>query len=134
MANHHEKGRCTSATHGRIVSTCIVFHNIFIGKDGFDRGWMKKFEKELQRWVDEETLRGRHELKGERLAIVEVKVKIHHEKNVTQGEEFDRDIETLFIKENEKDENLLHEATMMHEVIGKSLWHYKIKNSPKYNL
>jgi hypothetical protein len=32
-----------------IVSTCIVFHNIFIGKDGFDRGWMKEFEKELRR-------------------------------------------------------------------------------------
>ncbi len=63
------------------------------------------------------------ELKGERLAIVEVKVKIHHEKNVTQGKEFDRTIETLFIKENEKDENLLHEATTIHEVIAKSLWH-----------
>jgi len=46
---------------------------------------------------------------------------------ITQGEECDREIETFFIKENEKDENLLHEATMMHEVIAKSLWHYKIK-------
>jgi hypothetical protein len=42
---------------------------------------------------------------------------------VTQGKEFDRTIETLFIKENEKDENLLHEATTIHEVIAKSLWH-----------
>jgi hypothetical protein len=61
-----------------IIWTYIVLHNICIGKDGFDQGWMKEVEKELQRWVDEETLRERQELKGERLAIVEVKVKIHH--------------------------------------------------------
>jgi hypothetical protein len=35
-------------------------------------------------------LRERQELEGERLAIIEVKVTIHHETNVTQGEECDR--------------------------------------------
>ncbi len=65
---------------------------------------MKEIEKELQKWVDEETLRERQESKGERLTIVEVNVRIHHEKNVTQGEECDRKIETIFIEENEKDE------------------------------
>ncbi len=45
------------------------------------------------------------------IAIVEVEAKIHHAKNVTQGKEMDRNIEKNFIKENEKDENVLHEAT-----------------------
>jgi hypothetical protein len=45
------------------------------------------------------------------IAIVEVQAKIHHAKNVAQGKEMDRNIEKKFIKENEKDENVLHEAT-----------------------
>jgi hypothetical protein len=45
------------------------------------------------------------------IAIVEVQAKIHHSKNVTQGKKMYTNIEKKFIKENEKDENVLHEAT-----------------------
>jgi ribulose kinase len=45
------------------------------------------------------------------IAIVEVQAKTHHAKNVTQGKEMDRNIEKKFIKENEKDENVLQKAT-----------------------
>jgi hypothetical protein len=32
-----------------IIWMCIVLHNICTKKGGFDRGWMKEIEKELQK-------------------------------------------------------------------------------------
>lgn len=105
-----------------IVSTCMVLQNICtFGKDGFDRRWIEEGEIFLQRQAKERALTEGQELKGERATILEVRAKIYHGKNVTQGEECYRNIEVFFIKENEKNEDLLHEAIRMHETIAKSL-------------
>jgi hypothetical protein len=67
------------------------------------------------------------------IAIVEVQAKIHHAKNVTQGIEMYRTIEKKFIEENEKDENVLHEATRCKKTIANlSLWHYRIRKKIHY--
>jgi hypothetical protein len=100
-----------------VVSTCMVLQNICTF-DGFDRRWIEEDERKLQRQAKERALREGQELKGEKATILEVRAKIYHGKNVTQGEECYRKIEIFFIKENE---DLLHEDIRMHETIAKSL-------------
>jgi hypothetical protein len=41
-------------------------------------------------------------------------------------EEADVEIEVFLIKQDEKDEGLLREATMAHESIAKALWEYNL--------
>ena len=36
------------------------------------------------------------------------------------------EVEAFLLKENERAADLLREATITHEVLAKSLWHYKI--------
>ncbi len=72
-------------------------------------------------------------LLGERTTIVEIRATIHHVKNVKE-EHCDRKIKVFFIKENEKDQDILHEATRMHETVVKLLWHCKIKKNLTFKL
>jgi hypothetical protein len=41
-------------------------------------------------------------------------------------EEADAEVEAFLIKHDEKDEDLLREATMAHESIAKALWEYNL--------
>jgi hypothetical protein len=44
----------------------------------------------------------------------------------------DKETEIFLLKENEKADDLLREATMMHELLAESLWQYKL--SQKSNI
>jgi hypothetical protein len=67
-------------------------------------------------------------LKGERATITKVNTKFTMEKMLHKGKKIWYRNWSFFIKDNEKDEDLLHEATEMHEGITNSLLQYKIRN------
>ena len=46
---------------------------------------------------------------------------------MVENEVNDEEVEALLLKKNERIEDLLHKATIMHKVLTKSLWHYKIQ-------
>ena len=49
------------------------------------------------------------------------------ENNGKKIEEIDKDTKIFLIKENERNEDSLLEATKIHIAIAKSLWHIKLK-------
>ena len=112
-----------------IVSTCIVMHNLCITmKDGFDVDWITEAEEQLQKRIDSGDLRERQELRCERASIQEVKNRIlNRDDFMATNEANDEEIEAFLLKENERAEDLLREATTMHKVLAKSLWYYKIR-------
>ena len=60
-----------------IVSTCIVLHNLcIITMDKFDAIWIEETEVKLHKRVEEGTMKGGQVLRGERISIDEVKIRI----------------------------------------------------------
>ena len=114
-----------------VIVTCIVLHNICtIGNDKFDIEWIEEVERELSRRIENRSLREGQEMRAELAAIGEVRNISITENDTRRAEVVDRDTEIFLIKENEKDEDLLIEATNMHIAIAKSLWQIKLqKNS-----
>ena len=97
-------------------------------KDGFDVDWITEAEEQLQKIIDSGDLREGQELRCERASIQEVKNRIlNRNAFMATNEANDEEIEAFLLKENERAEDLLCEATTMHEVLAKSLWYYKIR-------
>jgi hypothetical protein len=115
-----------------IVSTCIVLHNLcIITKDKFDAIWIDEAEVELKKRVEGGTMKGGQVLRGQQASIDEVKSRIYKSdrRRITRNfeiEEVDDEEEAFLIKQDEKDENLLKEATLAHESIAKTLWEYNL--------
>ncbi len=115
-----------------IVSTCIVLHNLcIITKDKFDAIWIDEAEVELKKRVEDGTMKGGQVLRGQQASIDEVKSRIFKSDRriITRNfeiEEVDAEEEAFLIKQDEKDANLLKEATLAHESIAKTLWEYNL--------
>jgi hypothetical protein len=67
------------------------------------------------------------EVRGTRSAIDKVKRGIQYKQNSVIEDVVDEENEAFFIVENEKDTNLLREATNMHELLATSLWEAKLR-------
>jgi hypothetical protein len=111
-----------------VVCTCIILYNMYtIGKDKFDMEWIEKAEKELGRRIDSRILREGQEIRVELAALGEVRNVNNIKNSERRAEDVDKDTEIFLIKENEKDEDLLLEATNMHIIMAKSLWQIKLQ-------
>lgn len=107
-----------------VVCTCIVLHNLCITmKDAFDKTWIDEAESELAQKIANGEAREGSEVRGARAAIEEVRSRIQYRQNSVVDEE----TEAFLIAENEKDTDLLREATNMHEVLATSLWEAKLR-------
>jgi hypothetical protein len=85
-------------------------------------------ENKLSRRIDEGEIREGSELRGERAGIVEVKrMMLTTEDAPIANEVNDEETEIFLLKENKKANNLLREATVMHELMAESLWQYKLR-------
>jgi hypothetical protein len=71
------------------------------------------------------------EVRGTWAAIKEVRSRIQYRKNLVVEDVVDEENEAFFIAENEKDTDLLWEATNMHEIMATSMWEAKLR---EYNL
>jgi hypothetical protein len=85
----------------------------------------------LKKRVDDGTVKGGQVLQGERASIDEVKARILKSdvRRTIQNyeiEEADAEVEAFLIKQNEKDVDLLREATTAHESMAKALWKYHL--------
>ena len=112
-----------------IVATCIVLHNLCImNKEGIEEDWIVEAENKLSRRIDEGGIREGSELRGERAGIAEVKRRMLATEDAPIADEVnDKETEIFLLKENEKADDLLREATMMHELLAESLWQYKLR-------
>jgi hypothetical protein len=112
-----------------IVATCIVLHNLcIVNKEGIEEDWIVEAENKLSRRIDEGGIREDSELRGERAGIAEVKRRMLATEDAPIADEVnDKETEIFLLKENEKADDLLREATMMHELLAESLWQYKLR-------
>ena len=86
-----------------VIATCFTLHNMCtIGKDKFDTDWIEEAERELNRRIENVSLREGQKLRVESAAIGEVR-NISITKNDTRrAEVVDRDTEIFLIKKMEK--------------------------------
>jgi hypothetical protein len=111
-----------------VVCTCIVLHNLCITmKDFFDKTWIDEVESELAQKIANGEAREGSEVCGARAAIEEVTNRIQYRQNLVVEDVVDEENEAFFIAENEKNTDLLQEATNMHEVLVTSLWEAKLR-------
>ncbi len=111
-----------------VVCTCIVLHNLCITmKDAFDKTWIDEAESELAQKIANGEAREGSEVRGARAAIEEVRSRIQYRQNSVVEDVVDEETEAFLIAENEKDTDLLREATNMHEVLATSLWEAKLR-------
>ena len=69
------------------------------------------------------------ELRYERVSIHEIKNVIFYRENSKFTDDIDDgEVEAFLVKENGKVVDLFREATRMHEILAKSLWHSKLQN------
>ena len=95
-----------------IVTTCIVLHNMCtIENDKFDMEWIEEVEIKLNRRIHNKILREGQEMRAELAAIGEIRNVSNTENSARRIEEIDKDTEIFSIKINERDEDLLLEAT-----------------------
>ena len=113
-----------------LVATCNVLYNLYIRmNDGFNKNWILEAEGQLQIIIEIGTLKEGQELRCERASIHEVKSRIPYRKNSKFTDNIDdEEVQASLVKKNEKTINLLREATRMHEILAKTLWHYKLQN------
>ena len=109
-----------------IVAACIVLHNICIFNiKGIKEYWIIEAVNKLARRIIEGEVREDSELRGEKIGIAEVQRKISTWKNVPIADkENNAKIDLFLLRENEKANNLLWVATVMHETLAESLWQY----------
>jgi hypothetical protein len=97
-------------------------------KEGIEEDWIVEAENKLSRRIDEGGIREDSELRGERAGIAEVKRRMLATEDAPIVDEVnDKEIEIFLLKENEKADYLLREATMMHELLAENLWQYKFR-------
>ena len=112
-----------------IVASCIVLHNIcIVNNEGIEEDWIIEAESKLARRIIEGDIREGSELRGERAGLAEVRRRILAREDVPiADEENDAETDLFLLKENEKANDLLREATTMHETLAESLWQYKLR-------
>ena len=112
-----------------IVATCIVLHNIcIVNNEGIEEDWIIEAENKLARRIIEGEVGEGSELRGERAGIAEVRRRILAREDVPiADEENDEETNLFLLRENEKANDLLREATAMHETLAESLWQYKLR-------
>ena len=112
-----------------IVAACIVLHNIcIVNNEGIEEDWIIEGENKLSRRIVEGEVREGSELREERSEIAEVrKMILAREDMPIADEENDEEINLFLLRENEKANDLLREATTMHETLAESLWQYKLR-------
>ena len=96
-------------------------------KDAFDKTWIDEAESELAQKIANGEAREGSEVRGARAAIEEVRSRIQYRPNSVVEDVVDEETEAFLIAENEKDIDLLWEATNMHEVLATSLWEAKLR-------
>jgi len=97
--------------------------------DGFNENSISKAKEQLQKKIEIGALKKGQELRCERASIHEVKNRISYRENSEFTDDIDDgEVEAFLVKENEKAVDLLREATRMHEILVKSLWHSKLQN------
>ena len=86
-----------------VVATCIILHNMCtIGKDKFDIEWIEEAERELNRRIENRSLREGQEMRVELAAIGEVRNISIIENETRRAEVVDRDTEIFLIKKMKK--------------------------------
>lgn len=112
-----------------IVATCIVLHNIcIVNNEGIEEDWIIEAENKLSRRISEGEVGEGSELRGERAGIAEVRRRILAREDMPiADEENDEETNLFLLRENEKANDLLREATTMHETLAESLWQYKLR-------
>ena len=112
-----------------IVAACIVLHNIcIVNNKGIEEDWIIEAESKLARRIIESEICEGSELRGERVGIVEVrKMILAREDVLIADEKNDAETYSFLLRENEKVNDLLWEATAMHEILAESLWQYKLR-------
>ena len=112
-----------------IVATYIILHNIcIVNNEGIKKYWIIEAENKLVRRIIEDKVREGSELRGERATIAEEQRSILAREDVSIADEVN-DIETnlFLLKKIEKANDLMWEATAMHETLLESLWQYKLR-------
>ena len=111
-----------------IVASCIILHNIcIVNNKGIEEDWIIEAESKLARRIIEDEICEGSELRGKIAEIVKVRRMILAREDVPIVDEENNAETYLFLsKENEKANDLLQEATMIHEILAESLWQYKL--------
>ena len=112
-----------------IVTVYIVLYNIcIVNNKGIEKYWIIEAECKLaRRIIDGEVSEG-SELRGEKVGIAEVRRRILAREDVPIADKENNAETILFLlRKNEKANDLLREATMMHETLAESLWQYKLR-------
>jgi hypothetical protein len=106
-----------------IVATCIVLHNIcIVNNKDIKEDWIIEAENKLARRIIEGDIREGSELRGEKAGIVEMRRRIIVREDMPIADEKnDADTNLFLLRENEKANDLLREATTMHETLAESL-------------
>ena len=112
-----------------IVAACIVLHNIcIVNNEGIEEDWIIEAKNKVSRRIIKGKVREGSELRGEIAGITEVRRRILVREDMPiADEENDEETNLFLLRENEKANDLLREATMMHETLAKSLWQYKLR-------
>ena len=112
-----------------IVAACIVLHNIcIVNNEGIEEDWIIEAKNKVSRRIIKGKVREGSELRGEIARIAEVRRRILVREDMPiADEENDEETNLFLLRENEKANDLLREATMMHETLAKSLWQYKLR-------
>ena len=113
-----------------IVATCIVLYNIcIVNNEWIEENWIVETENKLATRVIEEKLREESELWEKKTKIIEVRRRIlaRHDALIP-NKIIDVKINLLLLREIEKTNDILREATIMHNLLAKRLWRYKIWN------
>jgi hypothetical protein len=111
-----------------IVATCIVLHKLcIVNKDCIEEDWIVEAENKLSRRIDEGGIRECSELRGKMVGIVEVKRRMLATEDAPIADEENDEETKKYIKKNKKANDLLREATVLHELLAESLWQYKLR-------
>jgi hypothetical protein len=114
-----------------IVAACIVLHKkCIVNNEGIEEDWIIEAESKLAKRIIEGGVREGSELRGKRAGIAEVQRKILAREDMPiADEENDADTNLFLLRENKKANDLLREATSMHETLAESLWQYKLRRN-----
>ena len=99
-----------------------------VNNEGIEEDWIIEAKNKLPRkFIEGEICEG-SELRGEKAGIADVRRKILARKDVPIADEENNAETYLFLlRENKKANDLLREATTMHETLVESLWQYKLR-------
>ena len=99
-----------------------------MNNEGIEKDWIVEAKNKLARKVIEGDLWEGSEQRGERAGLAEVKRKIMARDDALIPDEINNVKTNLFwLRENEKANDLLRGATIMHNLLAESVWQYRIQ-------